>query len=154
MALRTLGQLTPQIPTSRWLGCIPSFPNSRLIISSLTSHCLPYQEDYLSASPSPLSFKSQSTEHPFRKSPQLSCEGAESGTQSGQHPVFFFFTLLNVYIYCPKTSLARGLWLLCILFPHSRQQKLLRKEGREKGQTGGRERGRYDGEKKYIGLHC
>ena len=161
MALKTLGQLIPQIQvppqddldasqvslTRGWLSLpwhLIAFPTRKT--TSLLVHLL-------------LSFKSQSAECPFRKSPQLSCEGAERHQgQSGQHPVFFFFSLLNVYIYCPHnipcTGTVTSLYLISPQQTTKVIEKLLRKEGREKGQTGGREGGRRDGEKKDIGFHC
>ena len=146
MALKTLGQLIPQIQvppqddldasqvslTRGWLSLpwhLIAFPTRKT--TSLLVHLL-------------LSFKSQSAERPFRKSPQLSCEGAERHQgQSGQHPVFFFFSLLNIYIYCPHnipcTGTVTSLYLISPQQTTKVIEKLLRKEGRKGERTDRRE---------------
>ena len=148
MALKTLGQLTPQIQvppqddldaskvslTRGWLSLpwhLIAFSTRKT--TSLLVHLL-------------LSFKSQSAERPFRKSPQLSCEGAERHQGHSLASILsFFFSLLNVYIYCPHnipcTGTVTSLYLISPQQTTKVIEKLLRKEGREKGQTGGREGG-------------
>ena len=148
MALKTLGHLTHQIQvppqdnldasrvslTVGWLSLpwhLIAFPTRKT--TSLLVHLL-------------LSFKSQSAERPFRKSPQLSCEGSERQQGHSLASILsFFFPLLNIYIYCPHnipcTGIVTSLYLISPQQTTKVIEKLLRKEGR-KGEGTDRREGR------------
>lgn len=144
MALRTLGQLTPKYRSHlkmTWMH--PELPLTPGWLF-LPWHLIAFPtRKTTSASPTSLLVHLL---FPSRANPQNTLSenllSFHVKVQSQGHSLasilsFFFSSVKCPYI-LSKNIPCTGTVTLCILFPHSRQQqKLLREEGRRKGQTGG-----------------
>lgn len=142
MALRTLGQLTPKYRSHlkmTWMH--PEFPNLQVDCFFLTSHCLPYQEDYLSASPTSLLVHLLFLQEPIHRTPFQKNLPAFMKVQSQGHSLasilsFFFSSVKCLYI-LSKNIPCTGTVTSVFYFTADNKSFWGRKEGRKDRQEEG-----------------